>query len=220
MTQREDEPQWLPVRKGRPPATRGPVTLTPAEEDELAAAKANKRIHVGPGVTAYMLGVSKDTLKKRRQRGVGLVPDHVPAKSNREGVAYVWASVVRCAGAERFSQDVLIQQIGVLKQRADDQDAEMEALRAALKERGLAGLEQELPWAVRAEDKRVVGLAQLHPQHIASPMTLTNALQMLWISDQARDPYHALAVDLLRDIAARVDIPTGVDSKRAQAKNL
>lgn len=204
MTQREDEPQWLPVRKGRPPATRGPVTLTPAEEDELAAAKANKRVHVGPGVTAYMLGISKDTLKKRRQRGVGMVPDHVPAKSNRDGVAYVWASVVRCAGAERFSQDVLLQQIEALKQRADDQDAVMEALRAALKDQGLAGLEQALPWAVR-EDQRIQGLALLHPELPAIPRTLMAALECPWVNEAARQPYQKIAWDILGSAQLRVD---------------
>ena len=170
--------------------------MTPAEQDELVAAKANKRIHVGPGVTAYMLGISKDTLKKRRQRGVGLVPDHVPAKSNREGVAYVWASVVRCAGAERFTQDVLIQQIEALKQRADEQAAVVEALRAALKQQGLAGTEQEVSWAVR-EDQRIQGLALLHPELPAIPRTLVVALESPWVDEATRQPYEEIAIELM-----------------------
>jgi len=217
VTRPKDEPEWLPasmVRKARPPAKIRQTGLSQAEEDELAAAKANKRTHVGPGVAAYMLGISKDTLKKRRQRGAGLVPDHVAAKSNRDGAAYVWASVVRCAGAERFDQNVLVERTDVLKQRTDALDkqsdalaAAVDALRFALRLQGAGGLEQEISWAT-SSDRRIMGLAALHPTLPATPMSLLEALQAHWSSDAVRQPYHQVAVELLSS------------AERAVSKNL
>lgn len=194
----------MPVKRGRRSVAPGPLTLTPAEETELAAARANKRSHVGPGVAAYMLGISKDTLKKRRQRGTGLVPEFAPAKSNRDGAAYLWSSVVRCAGAERFDQSILIERTDVLKQRADAMDKQsdelavvLEALRSALRRQGLPGLEQQISWAV-SSDTRVMGLAVLHPMLPAAPMTLADALHAQWSNGAVRQPYHEIAVELLR----------------------
>lgn len=175
-------------RPGRPPKAPGPLALTVTEEEELAKAKAGAREWVGPGVAAYMLGISKDALKKRRQRNEGLIPEHRQAKSNRQGAQYRWSSVVRCAGAERIQSDVLAQ-------RLDD-------VVAALKKRGLAGLEQDLPWAYNHAD-RLVGFASLHPQLPARALTVLEALDAPWVSCEARQPFHDWAMGELHSAAER-----------------
>jgi len=179
----------LGARPGRPPKTPGPLALTATEEEELAKAKAGGREWVGPGVAAYMLGISKDALKKRRQRNEGLIPEHRPAKSNRQGAQYRWSSVVRCAGAERFQSDVLAQ-------RLDD-------IVAALKKRGLEGLEQDLPWAYNHGD-RLVGFASLHAELPARALTVLEALEIPWVSSEARQPFHNWAMDVLQSAAESV----------------
>ena len=176
-------------RPGRPPKTPGPLALTATEEEELAKAKAGGREWIGPGVAAYMLGISKDALKKRRQRNEGLIPEHRPAKSNRQGAQYRWSSVVRCAGAERFQSDVLAQ-------RLDD-------IVAALKKRGLEGLELDLPWAYNHAD-RLVGFASLHPNLPARALTVLEALEIPWVSSEARQPFHNWAMDVLQSAAESV----------------
>lgn len=125
------DPDILGGRPGRPSKDPKPLALTAAEEDEFSKARSGKLEWVGPGVAAYVLGISKDALKKRRQRNEGLVPEHKPVRSNRQGAQYRWSSVVRCAGAERIQSDVLAQ-------RLDD-------VVAALKKLGLEGLEKDLP---------------------------------------------------------------------------
>uniref|UniRef100_UPI00404518BB hypothetical protein n=1 Tax=Stenotrophomonas sp. 3(2025) TaxID=3456023 RepID=UPI00404518BB len=69
----ELEREVMGLRPGRRPAQPKPIELTHAEELELAKAKAGRVEWVGPGVAAYILGISKEALKKRRLRGEGVV---------------------------------------------------------------------------------------------------------------------------------------------------
>lgn len=183
------DPDILGGRPGRPPTNPSPTVLTKAEDDELSKANEGKREWVGPGVTAYMLGISKDALKKRRQRNEGLIPEHRQAKSNRQGAQYRWSSVKRCAGAERVQSDVLAQ-------RLDD-------FVAALKKRGLEGLEEDLPWAFNGAD-RLVGLSTLHPHMPARALTVLEALDAPWVNGEARQPFHEWAMGVLQVAAERV----------------
>lgn len=181
---------FLPVRPGRPARKpRSHAELSPAEERELAAAKQGKREWVGPGLCAYMLGISKEALKKRRQRRDGLLPEHKEARSNREGAKYRWSSVARCAGAERFQSEVLAERL--------------EDVAALLRRHGIAALPSDLPWAADAQG-RLVGLSALHPGLVAQPLSFEEALSRPWVSEGIRAPYHRLASDLLNDAAARV----------------
>ena len=186
----KQDPDILPVRPGRTPReARTPTELTPAEENELAAAKQGKREWVGPGVTAYMLGITKETLKKRRQRRDGLVPEHREATSNRGGTKYRWSSVARCAGAERLQNDVLAQRL--------------EDVVALLVKKGIAVLGADLPWAFDARG-RLVGLAVFHPGLLAAPLSVLEALEEPWVSELIRAPYHAMAIEVLEKSKAIV----------------
>lgn len=180
------DPDILGGRPGRPSKKPKPLALTAAEDEEFSRAKSGKLEWVGPGVAAYMLGISKDALKKRRQRNEGLIPEHKPVKSNRQGAQYRWSSVRRCAGAERIQSDVLAQ-------RLDD-------VVAALKKLGLEGLEKDLPWAYSRAD-RLVGFASLHPQLPARALTVLEALDAPWVSSEARQPFHDWAMGVLHSAA-------------------
>ncbi|MGM1041681.1 hypothetical protein [Stenotrophomonas sepilia] len=180
--------------------------MTAAEDEELSKAKSGKLEWVGPGVAAYMLGISKDALKKRRQRNEGLIPEYRPVKSNRQGAQYRWSSVDRCAGAERMTRSTLplAQAVepypgaesippNVLAQRLDDVAAVLEKL-------GIEGLERHLPWAYNRAD-RLVGFASLHPRLPARALTLLEALDAPWVSSEARQPFHDWAMGVLHSAA-------------------
>lgn len=181
-TATEPDGELMGLRPGRPPSQPKPIELTPAEELELAKAKAGRVEWVGPGVAAYMLGISKEALKKRRLRGEGVVPEHRAARSNKHGVRYRWSSVVRCGGAERFQSEVLAERL--------------EDVVEVLKKLGLAGLERDLPWAFTAEGS-IRGLGRFHPQLLAEPLSLNEALRLPWVSMDDRLPFHQLAVQSL-----------------------
>ncbi|HHA2422557.1 TPA: hypothetical protein ACOD9U_000334 [Stenotrophomonas maltophilia] len=181
-TATEPDAELMGLRPGRPPGQPKPIELTPAEELELAKAKAGRVEWVGPGVAAYMLGISKEALKKRRLRGEGVVPEHRAARSNKHGVRYRWSSVVRCGGAERFQSEVLAERL--------------EDVVKVLKKLGLAGLERDLPWAFTAEG-RIRGLGRFHPQLLAEPLSLKRALRQPWTSTEDRRPFQDLAFRLL-----------------------
>ncbi|QGL96390.1 hypothetical protein FEO90_06170 [Stenotrophomonas maltophilia] len=172
------------LRPGRRPARPKPIELTQAEELELAKAKAGRVEWVGPGVAAYILGISKEALKKRRLRGEGVVPEHRAARSNKHGVRYRWSSVVRCGGAERFQSEVLAERL--------------EDVVKVLKKLGLAGLERDLPWAFEGEG-RIKGLSAFYPRLRAMPHSLSQALRQPWTSAEDRQTFHDLAVQSLSE---------------------
>ncbi|WP_099475840.1 hypothetical protein [Stenotrophomonas muris] len=174
----ELDKELMGLRPGRRPAQPKPIELTQAEELELAKAKAGRVEWVGPGVAAYILGISKEALKKRRLRGEGVVPEHRAAKSNKHGVRYRWSSVVRCGGAERFQSEVLAERL--------------EDVVEVLKKLGLAGLERDLPWAFTGEG-RIKGLADFHPYLPAIPLPTSEALRRPWVSLEGRTPFDDMA---------------------------
>lgn len=176
--------EMMGLRPGRRPAQPKPIELTPAEELELAKAKAGRAEWVGPGVAAYILGISMEALKKRRLRGEGVVPEYRAARSNKHGVRYRWSSVVRCGGAERFQSEVLA--------------GRLEDVVEVLKKLGLKGLEQDLPWAF-TEDGRIRGLASFHSQLPATPLCISEALGRPWKSSRERELFHNLAIQSLSD---------------------
>ncbi|MFZ7095511.1 hypothetical protein ACOPJQ_08530 [Luteimonas dalianensis] len=144
-------------------------------------------------VAAYMLGISSDTLRKRRQRKAsGLLPEWQEPKSNRQGARYRWSSVQRCAMPGH--DDRLEEQRRKVEQ-LQDQVADMEALlRAVLAESGAGAqaLAKTQAWAVD-EKQRVLGLAALHPSHPFQPLDWIEALTRPWVSESARQPYHHAA---------------------------
>ncbi|HDX0955642.1 hypothetical protein GIW57_03400 [Stenotrophomonas sp. PA-6-5C] len=200
------DPDILGGRPGRPSKDPKPLALTAAEEDEFSKARSGKLEWVGPGVAAYVLGISKDALKKRRQRNEGLIPEYRPVKSNRQGAQYRWSSVERCGGAERMTRSTLplVQAVepyagaecippNVLAQRLDD-------VVALLKKLGVEGLKKDLAWAYNDAD-RLVGFASLHPQLPARALTLLEALDAPWVSSEARQPFHDWAMGVLHSAA-------------------
>lgn len=187
----ELEREVMGLRPGRRPAQPKPIELTHAEELELAKAKAGRVEWVGPGVAAYILGISKEALKKRRLRGEGVVPEHRAARSNKHGVRYRWSSVIRCGGAERFQSEVLAERL--------------EDVVNVLKKLGLAGLERELPWAF-TDDGCIRGLAGFHTDLLAMPLSTIEALGRPWLSVEDRTPFHELAVQSLSNGLAAVQM--------------
>lgn len=184
----ELDKEVMGLRPGRRPAQPKPIELTRAEELELAKAKAGRVEWVGPGVAAYILGISKEALKKRRLRGEGVVPEHRAARSNKHGVRYRWSSVVRCGGAERFQSEVLAERL--------------EDVVKVLKRLGLAGLERDLPWAF-TEERRITGLSGFYPKLPAAPLSINEALRRPWTSTEARAPLHDLCFETLSDALDR-----------------
>lgn len=178
--------------RGRP-RTKPVGQLTPSQEDEYAKAKAGQVEWVSAAVAAYMLGISVDTLRKRRQRKAsGLLPEWQEPRSNRQGARYRWSSVRRCAMPGY--DDRLDEQRRKVEQ-LQDQVAHMEALlRAVLAESGAGAqaLAKTQAWAVD-EEQRVLGLAALHPSHPFQPMDWMEALARPWVSEPARQPYHHAA---------------------------
>lgn len=183
----ELDKEVMGLRPGRRPAQPKPIELTQAEELELAKAKAGRVEWVGPGVAAYILGISKEALKKRRLRDEGVVPEHRAARSNKHGVRYRWSSVVRCGGAERFQSEVLAERL--------------EDVVKVLKKLGLAGLERDLPWAF-TEEQRIRGLSGFYPKLPAAPLSLNEALRRSWVSVEDRAPFHDLVVQSLSQCPA------------------
>ena len=181
-------------------ATDSRQSLTLAQQDEMARARSGQRQWVGPAVAAYMLGISQDTLRKRRQRKVaGKVPAWEPAKSNRQGVRDVWSSVERCANPAH--DDVLEKQtrdIEALKRQLHDQQ---ELLRRLLERngQGLQALATDHAWAVD-DDQRVVGLAVCNPGMSWRPMSWHEALLAAWDAEASRQPYHDAAAGLLERV--------------------
>lgn len=180
----ELDKEVMGLRPGRRPAQPKPIELTRAEELELAKAKAGRVEWVGPGVAAYILGISKEALKKRRLRGEGVVPEHRAARSNKHGVRYRWSSVVRCGGAERFQSEVLAERL--------------EDVVKVLKKLGLAGLERDLPWAFEGEG-RIKGLSAFYSRLRAMPLSLNQALRQPWTSAEDRQTFHDLAIQSLSE---------------------
>lgn len=175
--------------RGRP-RTKPVGQLTPSQEDEYAKARAGQVEWVSAAVAAYMLGISVDTLRKRRQRKAsGLVPEWQEPKSNRQGARYRWSSVQRCAMPGH--DDRLEEQRRKVEQLQDQVEA---LLRAVLGESGAGAqaLAKTQAWAVD-EKQRVLGLAVLHPSHPFQPLDWIEALTRPWVSESARQPYHHAA---------------------------
>ena len=183
-TATEPDGEMMGLRPGRRPARPKPIELAPAEELELAKAKAGRVEWVGPSVAAYILGISKEALKKRRPRGEGVVPEHRAVRSNKHGVRYRWSSVVRCGGAERFQSEVLAERL--------------EDVVKVLKKLDLAGLERELPWAF-TDEGRIKGLSGFYPTLKAVPLLLNESLRRPWMTGKDCLPFHHLAHELLSE---------------------
>lgn len=185
--------------RGRP-RTKPVGQLTPSQEDEYAKAKAGQAEWVSAAVAAYMLGISVDTLRKRRQRKAsGLVPEWQEPKSNRQGARYRWSSVQRCAlpgHDDRLDEQRReLERLREASRTHEQRMADMEALLRAVLAEGGAGaqaLAKTQAWAVD-EEQRVLGLAALHPSHPFQPMDWMEALARPWVSEPARQPYHHAA---------------------------
>lgn len=175
--------------RGRP-RTKPVGQLTPSQEAEYAKARAGQAEWVSAAVAAYMLGISVDTLRKRRQRNaIGLLPEWQEPKSNRQGARYRWSSVLRCAMPGH--DDRLEEQRRKVEQLQDQVEA---LLRAVLGESGAGAqaLAKTQAWAVD-EKQRVLGLAVLHSSHPFQPLDWIEALTRPWVSESARQPYHHAA---------------------------
>ena len=189
-------------RPGRPPKNPGPFALTYTEDIELSQAIEGKREWVGPGVTAFLLGISKDALKKRRQRNEGLIPVHRPARSNRQGVQYRWSSVRECVDAEGYQRSILQERLTKVEDRLASTEKSLEEALLALSRAGVAGLKKKLPMAVNESD-RLLGLAMFHPHFPARALTALEALDAPWVSSEARQPFHDWAMGVLQAAAER-----------------
>lgn len=199
-----DESGWMGGRRpGRPPKNPGPFVLTYSEDVELTQAIDGKREWVGPGVAAYMLGISKDALKKRRQRNEGLIPVHRPARSNRQGVQYRWSSVRECRDAEWYQRSMMDERLRRTEDRLESAEKLLAEALAALRQAGIPGLEQKLPMALNDSD-RLMGLAVFHPHRPARALTVLEALEIPWVSSEARQPFHDWAMDVLQSNAESV----------------
>lgn len=203
---------WGGPRRGRPAKDPG-LKLTPAQQAEYGRAKAGKEEWVSAAVAAYMLGISTDTLRKRRQRKVGgLLPEYQAPKSNRQGARYRWSSVQRCAMPghdDRLEEQRReVDRLRVSNEALGQELADVKDLLAQLLARDGAGLKTLVTqsfWAVD-EHQYIQGLAALHAGCAYQPLTWLEALTRPWTHERDREPYHRVAsqrLELIRDALDR-----------------
>lgn len=178
-------------------------TLTASQESEYGKAKAGKLEWVSPAVAAYVLGISTETLKKRRQRG------DIPARAVsqdapvRVGAKYRWAWVIEHASPQQTVE--LTKEIAELRGETNRLVAEVHkqgALIAELvdmlrKAGGARGLLLEREWSEDAQ-QRLIGLAEKVPGRTNRQLSWLQALAQPWANLAAMEPY-ALAADKLLD---------------------
>lgn len=180
----------------------GPA-LTAAQECEYGKAKAGELEWVSPAIAAYVLGISTETLKKRRQRGE--IPPHAVSRDApvRLGARFRWAWVIEHAGHQRTVE--LTTEVAELRRETDRLAAEVRNQGALISELvdmlrkggGARSLLLEREWSEDAQ-QRIIGLAEKVAGKTKRSLSWMDALAQPWANLAAMEPY-ALAADKLLD---------------------
>lgn len=181
----------------------GGPKLTPAQEREYGKAKAGSLEWVSPAVAAYVLGITTETLKKRRQRG------DIPANAvshdarARVGARYRWSWLTRNGPLGPAAE--LASEVKELRSKNDQLEADVrhqnavisELLDILLKSGGSRGLLVEREWSADAQ-RQLIGLADKVAGKMTRRMSWLDALAAPWATLEVMEPY-VLAADQLLD---------------------
>lgn len=209
------------IRKDR---LRPNVILNDAQEEELKDAKAGRVEWVSPAVAAYMLGISTEGLKKRRQGASGgVVPEH---KKHGKSFVYKWTSLLAQSAEVDHLQKVqsdLMEQVAQLRE-ALSQERQATQKRDALFGQLLSRLGIDLDalavmtlWATDHEGRLTSHAAvadgetwaQVKEGRHSATLTWMEALRAPWRHENDREPYHQAALAVLEHAREGARTPVG-----------